>query len=347
MSVPAARVRTSSGWRDIAIQGPQGIAGRTPSARATSAITFAAADTNYRGLSLNFTTIAFDDFGSSFSPASAFTVRQSGRYLIGISFHDLANTGNVGVTCPGLLRRVSGTVTKGADGNLWGIQVWAVADLTAGTALGIAGYHSGGGGGNCTLEAIRLDAPAVSVPSNSPAYLTAAQFAALTPIDGMEVYLIVDATNGVIWHLRYNASSSSAYKWEYLGGSPMHAFVATAAAAANSAYIDIGGGVPALTPPLAGDYVVRHGCQIGSASGSAIDAMATVKYGAAAAADADAVRSGQPNTSTAFEGGNVMREYVKTSLAAATLLKHQYKDSTLGQAVFSDRFITVLPVRVG
>lgn len=47
-------------------------------------------------------------------------------------------------------------------------------------------------------------------------------FSALTPIDGMEVIYQVDTTSGVNWHLRYNAGSASAYKWEFVGGSPIH-----------------------------------------------------------------------------------------------------------------------------
>lgn len=39
-----------------------------------------------------------------------------------------------------------------------------------------------------------------------------------TIADGREVYYVVDAAKGVIWHLRYNAQSLSAYKWEFVGG---------------------------------------------------------------------------------------------------------------------------------
>jgi hypothetical protein len=40
----------------------------------------------------------------------------------------------------------------------------------------------------------------------------------VAPQDGDEVYYAADATNGVIWHLRYRAASSSSYKWEFVGG---------------------------------------------------------------------------------------------------------------------------------
>ncbi len=42
-----------------------------------------------------------------------------------------------------------------------------------------------------------------------------------SPTDGMEVYYVANSANRTIWHLRYNSSSPSAYKWEFLGGSPL------------------------------------------------------------------------------------------------------------------------------
>jgi hypothetical protein len=47
------------------------------------------------------------------------------------------------------------------------------------------------------------------------------------PQDGTVVSLQVDAANGIDWLLRYNASSASAYKWEFLGGPPLTAGIAT------------------------------------------------------------------------------------------------------------------------
>ena len=169
-----------------------------------------------------------------------------------------------------------------------------------------------------------------------------------SPIDGQEIYYLADATNGVIWHLRYRATSSSAYKWEFIGGPPMHTSVAAGAGVASGTYADVGGGVPALTlPALAGDYVVRFGMLMASATATTFDFKAAVKFGAAIAVDADSVSWSSPVASAVLEAANIMREFVKTGLAASIVLKHQYKDTSVGQAVFYDRFISVLPVRVG
>src|SRR4051812_22380129 len=74
------------------------------------------------------------------------------------------------------------------------------------------------------LSSVEFDAEVVSsypsafVQINAPARVTSLP---VSPVDGQEVYYVADATNGVLWHLRYNAASASAYKWEFVGGSPL------------------------------------------------------------------------------------------------------------------------------
>lgn len=159
MSPKAVRVRTESGWEDLAIQGPPGPPGRSPSCKAQSYLGFAAADTYYRGITLNFATIAFDDFGNSFSPANVWTCRQTGRYLCIASAYGLTASGDIGITMDSGKKMHSARVTRGADGNSWGTECIWIGDYTAGNTLGLAGYHSGGGTGTFIFEAIRLDGP--------------------------------------------------------------------------------------------------------------------------------------------------------------------------------------------
>lgn len=72
----------------------------------------------------------------------------------------------------------------------------------------------------------------------------------VAPSDKDEVYYLADSTNRVIWHLRYNAGSSSAYKWEYIGGPPVTK--ETASVSGNTNLQLTTGVAPAI--PLAGDY---------------------------------------------------------------------------------------------
>jgi hypothetical protein len=81
-----------------------------------------------------------------------------------------------------------------------------------------------------------------------------------TPTDGQE-YIVVDSlTNPAYsWHMRYNASSTSTYKWEYIGGSSLatsnypNAVLNTLTAISVGTYY-----VPAVTLviPRAGEWVV-------------------------------------------------------------------------------------------
>lgn len=79
-----------------------------------------------------------------------------------------------------------------------------------------------------------------------------------SPYDGQEIYYqnATMATAGVVWHFRYR-SGGGTYKWEYIGGPPLHSSSATgitlSTIAANTA---ISGDV-ALSIPLSGEYCVE------------------------------------------------------------------------------------------
>ena len=118
-------------------------------------------------------------------------------------------------------------------------------------------------------------APGASLLGSSgvPQYVTVAQFAALTPTNGMEVYLVVDATKGIVWHLRYNASSSSPYKWESVGeGTALYSRAHAVGLWQPHTWPKLIGSVdsgwvytiagftgPSIAVPRAGDYYVKWG----------------------------------------------------------------------------------------
>lgn len=82
---------------------------------------------------------------------------------------------------------------------------------------------------------------------------TTGNFGSLTPADGDEAILQVDATNGIDWRFRYNAGSASAYKWEFVGGSPIEvygSFGQSSTAWANNAAMT-------LTVPRNGEYLLE------------------------------------------------------------------------------------------
>ena len=71
-----------------------------------------------------------------------------------------------------------------------------------------------------------------------------------TPYHGMRVQIQIQ--EGTNWTFQYNVNSTSAYKWEFNGGSPQ------SAAQSASAAVTAGGwnpGGPQITPPRSGEYI--------------------------------------------------------------------------------------------
>lgn len=162
MSVPAVRVRTSSGWRDIALQGAQGIPGTTPSAKAhsTAAFTWSAADTNGRIYAPGMTA-DWDDVGSEWTAnAGKWTCKSAGKWLVTVAVegHSTNGTCLVGAILNGatVIRRVQGTLTRGADASAPGLICSILAVFALNDNVGLWGWHSGGGTASLIIEAIKI-----------------------------------------------------------------------------------------------------------------------------------------------------------------------------------------------
>jgi len=176
---------------------------------------------------------------------------------------------------------------------------------------------------------------------NQPAVIPLVTSLPANPFDGQEVYLQVDATNGVIWHLRYRAASASAYKWEYIGGAPL--MVETAAAAGptnNQTYTQIG---PTLTVPNAGDYEITLWGNCGGDAGW--NCLLTVKLGAAAAADNEGIGDTNTGGSSPPAVWTSVSRVMKRTLAASAVLG-TYARSTGGSWRWSQYGMSVRPVRL-
>lgn len=161
-----------------------------------------------------------------------------------------------------------------------------------------------------------------------------------TPDDADEIYFVADATNGIVWHLKYRAASASTYKWEYMGGGPLVSEVFTSESTASTTFTNLTTVGPQITLPLAGDYKVSFGATVNTPSTG--NGLITVKRGAVAAADADAEQVYISSiTSTA-------RSYKRTATAAGELWLCQYRFTGASSiAAFSNRFLEIVPIRVG
>lgn len=184
---------------------------------------------------------------------------------------------------------------------------------------------AGGGGGGGAAAAVPVVA---ALPAN--------------PVDGQECYYLASAANGVVWHLKYRAASASAYKWEFVGGPSLRDVVMAQESITSAAYTDLTTVGPSITPPLAGDYDVTIGAQIGWAAWGT--GFISYAVGAAPATDEDsakiAVASGI--------AGTVQSTRRKTAIAAGTLIRAKIRNGQAGQApTFEARTLLVAPVRVG
>lgn len=168
--------------------------------------------------------------------------------------------------------------------------------------------------------------------------LTVAQFSALTGIeDGDEVYLEVDSTNGIVWHLRY-VTAEVTYKWRYLGGSALYAEVATSETTTSTTYVALATSGPSVTLPRSGDYHVLAQAAMGLSSG----AIARMSYdiGGTAAVDADSIAA-QGGASSIFSASGNRR---KTGLTPVTLTA-KYK-TTANTGSYESRRLSVVPIRI-
>ena len=136
-------------------------------------------------------------------------------------------------------------------------------------------------GPNVALGAVIPPTYGTSLPSN--------------PADGQEAILVDSLTNPTYqWRFRYNAGSSSAYKWEFIGGTSLYSEVlATQTATGVNVWIDMPTVGPQVTVPRAGVYewiaaagisaTVGGSCGLGMSFGGGTPAAGNSGYVVAAA----------------------------------------------------------------
>jgi hypothetical protein len=151
------------------------------------------------------------------------------------------------------------------------------------------------------------------------------------PVDGEEVDYVVDATNKVVWHLRYNAAGGT-YKWEFRGGPPLYAFVTANEQRAATTYGALTTAGPSVTVPRPGEYDIELG-NTGFVT-STDSGHHSYDVGGTGAVDGDATR-------TPPQDASVMVRRRKTITAASTALVSKYKSAAA--TYFGSRWIAVTP----
>jgi hypothetical protein len=166
-----------------------------------------------------------------------------------------------------------------------------------------------------------------------------------SPADGQE-YILVDNVTApsYMWRLRYNAGSSSAYKWEFVGGSPARASViADEVTTTAGSWVNLATDGPSVLIPRTGSYDLDYGssayhsvleadslCAVAVGNGSPITANVEFTWGGA----------------TSQHGLVSSRSERVSSFAASDIAKLRYFTYMAGTAHWRARFLSVLPVRV-
>jgi hypothetical protein len=166
-----------------------------------------------------------------------------------------------------------------------------------------------------------------------------------SPTEGQEIYYqsAAMAALGIAWHLRYRAAANaSAYKWDFVGGSALSAFVAAPEdASVSTAFVLPPTPGPDITVPLAGDYLIGYGARLGNSAAGQTTVM-SLKLGALPVDHPEDVQTVPPvNQARA----HVAREIRRTLAANAAIVT--YILTFGGTGVWADRWLRVTPIRLG
>ena len=161
-----------------------------------------------------------------------------------------------------------------------------------------------------------------------------------SPQNGQEAILVDSLTAPTYqWRFRYNASRADANKWEFIGGAPASAIVATAEATTSTSYVALTTPGPSITVPRAGIYDVRIGCDVNAIDQSG--SYMSYDLGATAANDAWSICAPPRNTGQWHSMFGSRRQTV----AVAAALVAKYRQASIGPS-FRQRLMEVTPVAV-
>jgi hypothetical protein len=205
------------------------------------------------------------------------------------------------------------------------------------TAAAILVSKLAAGSNGDTLQTI-AGVPTWSASVAAPGYATTLPG---SPTNGQEA-ILVDSTTAPTyhWRFRYNSSSSSSYKWEFIGGTPVHVRISTAESTASSSYGDLATVGPSFTLPNAGDWDIAASFTQSTRTTDGHSLMSYAVGGTVASEDWCAGTFAWNGSAAGFQ-----REYRHTGLSASTLIRAKYRTIN-GTPTFDERSIWVRPVRV-
>jgi len=163
-----------------------------------------------------------------------------------------------------------------------------------------------------------------------------------SPVDGQEYTLVDSLTNPTYqWRFRYNAGSTSSYKWEFVGGAPKVITDLTAPSTTSSSYVLLSGG-PVFTIPRAGEYDLGMSCALYSdtAGGGAGGGVSVPGVGVPAELSAS-----WASFPLAWNGGTFSVDAMRT-ISSGDVGVYNARIGTTGTAYTNMRTLRVRPRRV-
>ena len=174
---------------------------------------------------------------------------------------------------------------------------------------------------------------AAGTPAPTVAYGTSLP---ASPTDGQEAILVDSTTNPTFqWRFRYNAGSSSAYKWEFVGGAPLLVADTASLTPANGSWVV--DQTPKLTVPRSGEYQVGFSGEITPGGAGLIGMCASLR----------SVAQTQGESIDTISAGSITlsRPSVPLTCNSGDSLGCAYYAQVAGTSV-SNRYLTTLPKRV-
>jgi hypothetical protein len=205
-------------------------------------------------------------------------------------------------------------------------------------ALGVAGFTQ--------LDGITFSTDQTTFPAGK-SVIPVVSALPVGVTDGDECYFMADATNGVMWHLRYRAAAPAPYRWEFVGGGALSNEIQTdeTLGVAITTYSDLATVGPFVVLPLAGDYEFTVGTRFYPwTAGSGYDMFAALNLNGDGGNDSNAAYY---DTVASLGSGTVTRVMRRTATSPQTV-KLLYRKTYSGvQGNFANRLIRAVPIRVG
>jgi len=169
-----------------------------------------------------------------------------------------------------------------------------------------------------------------------------------SPSDGQMAILVDSLTNPTYqWKFRYNASSTSPYKWEFVGGPPLQMGYAAGVAMNNAAFATSGGWYwhdpnTVAAVPRAGDYEVRAN----ASPGATVAAQVTLAVGnvTVPTIPANAAARSDGTVNNGYSPGSVFARLL--GVAAGAKLGLAWMSTVIASSTINFTTVQIFPVRV-